>query len=1417
MLTRAELHDELAKLSRAMEPAEIDALVGMDVLPVRSVDAAGYPTFALTLLVDALAIRGAGDLDEVRRRAAAFRAAYEGETAGLERAHRELRRALAERAVLGELHRMLPVMEWVALETLRGDARLEWRIRQAIQEITALTASDRYRDESFTPVYGGADLGPSRPTPSPPHVPPAAPARPGTARTTSGVQRVTDEHRLEPPPLQPVLDEPRSAQNTRLGGIPAAADSDEAPPDVPRVAAEPYALGPEDRHPPGYRRERPSRMPVLRPPEAAPAPAPSPSPPPITAEPPMLFEDTETFVGRSLVEPIPAASLDGTDFDLDGDPVTTSREAVRGPVDVTEEHPSAERASANGSAAFRALHERAGEARPAAPRPASALEHARMAAMARGREPRHPTRAAHPVPMPDESGPGVGSDEAGAGGAQAVGERDAGDTSRRTAASPVAAEPASATELPAEPERVTSMWHLPEPVLPTSGHLEHPRSTSPGASGGYASPPLDDLGGSLAQLGPPDPVSAFGGVSSGSATRLERPPLASNPLRNVETSEDRRRSEAMTPEVPLRPGRSVPESPAHPGPAAGFAGDEETQRIASEPAQELRPGAPAPRSSGSASESSEGSARRDTGHRVTGRGDTVARFARHTDLLVDPDGLGGAPTLRSPPIELANRRAPTPASVDIGSLARDPATAIARSEARLRVDPRDRGAQDELLALLGTSDPEVARSAFAVVEPALRSDPGRAEALFGALVVMAGRHADSAERVRCLVDAGTLATHVLGDDRQGFELFVEAMKLAPEEPAVVRHASEHAERRGWWAEFVAAAEVGAAEATRSSRKVALCRLAARAAREHLGDDQRCIAIYEALLDSGVYDEDAVAALVDIYTTHGRAGDTLVMLLKCADLVDGPEKVERITHAADLCVEELNDPERALAIYEQALDANAMPGVVSRYVALAVRSSRQRRALAYLAPDDGRFESRMERARVAREVFEDDELERVALAEAFDAPDADFVPVGLALADAYRRCGDHGAESRTLEAVLEAVPRGSDRVNVIRRLAAVYVADETRTGGTERAIALYNDALESGVFDDKLIHALVSLLRASGQTDRVVDVLRTAARRAGGAHAVPYLRQLTRVVNDAVADDGIALDLLEEAADASGRDADVLLQLAARCRRVGDDLSEMAALEQAVEQEEGATAPTVLARLAELELSRPRGAARAVELVHQVLDLDPLPEELEAQLATLMPVLVDKAQDFVLELRWVERAARRARTPREAVPLLLRVVELQELVGTEGDYRVRTTESALGTANEAGASAEVRAELQLAAARAKMSVGHWNSAVQHASDCARAFLRVAPGASRCFEATALVAELAELVIDERPALEVLQEAAATGLPAHRAALGRALVKLERWNEAITVLENLIDQVDPRSGLSERLASDLEVARSNVGGG
>ena len=1375
-LTRDELLDEARLLGRACDVVELDTLEQMRLVPavIEAEELLGYPLMSLIQVIDAAMIHDPRVLDEMRRRARVFEAALAGDAASLTAAYREVRQTLAARAVLGELHRMLPVMEWGALETLRGDARLEWRLRQALSELSTVMATDRFRDQTRTPVAGVRPVGGK----SPIWQRAAAEARRrgddlAFSGAKTGVHAPTPHagvHRQSG--ADPDLRAVRPASGGRVAAVGSTGEQ-------AAVAAERVAAF-------GSTGER-ATVPAGR----------------------------VAAVGSTGERVAVAADRGIEDAGGAVPPVSESakpeREAPRAAVRPGGSSRAEERAADAARSAFPRLSATPADATPAPLRTEQTMGYRAQDSGARELGPDEDTETFTSSRVDEQ-----------------FLERDETNPSMRSRLVDEAVDPGvdSSPTAPIDPR--TTVQRLPSKVQAKVRAEDD--SDNPGKTSHRLPTPRPDTGDTDAVRAPDSPVIGAPGVRTtrlggtnryaavdarpmdtddGSAasffdsrenTRVGRRPPAVTPIEPADASASRRQT-AQNDEAAEETSE---EAPPH-------------QRTTSKPA--LVGLEPEQRAAGRVVFPSGNVDGVDWFDAAMPEPPPPAKPTRRGPGLIDDDSLRSF-TGRAVPIELPVERHESgdlESIADIESLLRDPETALRDCEERLRNDPGDRRAQSVLLALVGATDRVMARRAWKILERPLRSEekPGR---LLGALVLMGEMDPEVSLRLGCLEEAAAIAEQRLGDHRQAFDLLMRIIRIAPLAEPPFERACALAEAFGWWENLTQELERGAKASQDEAAIRTLTRRAAELARDRLGENSRAAGLWHSLVDRNIYDEDAVTALIGHYAGTGRSAETLLLLLRCAEIATGEEeRAERLARAADLCVEELNDPPRALEIYEQAMSDGGHADIRARYVDLAMRTNLVPRALDFLtrAADD-KFDRALERARIAREEFDSPELEIEALDAAYRTPGARKIEAGFALSGAQRRLGRSEEEIETLHTMLGTARSDDEYVAVVKRLAGTY-AD--RPDGAIHAIRVYSDAFEERRYDANIVHALASLLKASGRVDELLGLYaRSAEDTEDPEERAGYYRAAARVAAEMVDDAEHGISILEQAADRTDGDPEVLCRLAKRFREVGDTLSEMAALEQVTEQGPERLSAAEVARLAELQVARPRGLSRAAELLFGLLDRDDIDSATESKIGFVLPRVARGSGRLDLELKWLFRTVERAATANEAVVLWKRIIAVQAESGADPSMRVEAIERALACAKDVKVSGVDMAMLELDAARAKAGVGHWNTAMEHAIEAATTFLERKPSSQEALDAVTQVAELSATVIDERPALALLRTAATTGDVRMVDLYAQACVRHARWTEAISPLQLLLDHLDEDDDREQRVRveEDLSRALQHLGG-
>lgn len=1272
LLNLEQIVEEAVALRCNVQEVQVRRWADLGLLPcVGEGEALRFPLTALPLLSELA--RGDGDTADVQRRADLYAAAAAGLAPAFDSAFEELRQHIDERSVLGELHRMLPVLEPAALATLRGEARLEWRMRQALRELSRLLA--------------GTDVGTSgsRPAVSPEVASPAEELDPAATRTATGPRR---------------LDDPTTTQKTAAAMPDLTAEHDEAT---------------AGRRPTPTPRPTTSDTVVPRAFDADATVEVEPEP-----ERPTIRSAPHAAIGRHGEPPAPTVEFDvlRRDADEPAFPGTPAIEDGVGEGQDSEETLPSPRAAAPARSASGAAGMRPSQEAPGLKHEFSALRAAVESARRR---------------MVAESG----SAQARTPGEEVLDARRAGSTGARhaetsgvfDAATYQAPDEMSSSELPKVPS-LQPAHDLAETDEPRAmGAARRPTNTSR-----YQSPEGGGAGSSRADVDE-EPVSVprltpTTGRERSVGQRIVEP---GNPYRRAADAPDlasRRATDVLQ--------RSMRNQPTTPHEIPQQMRDHQTASA---------PGAGRPRGAETVPAEAPDAGDDD--------GDPADWGVFGEELTGDFEALAE---------ELDALEDPRPADANL----------------------------DELLATLGASDREAAYRAWARVAPVLRSgdDPG---ALLGALLLMAELEPVPSEAVAFQLEAADVAAERLFDTRQAFEILAGVVRQNPSHESAFERAAALAEAYGLWAPWYETLEAVVAAAPDVSSLAPVVVAAAAIAREHLQDDDRAEALYERLLDAGVAHPEAVRFLSGRYQARGQHREALELLLSLADVQPADADDLALRSAAEVAAHDLGNADRALDIYEQALlMTGAGSGLREDYVRLARELGASTRGIDFLGGSaaGSPVDRALEKARIALDEFDAADAAIAALQAALPDVGSRRIEVVRELVRIELRRGDAARAAENVEGMLRRADEPAARAELTLLMDEV---EEHRGASQEHRAARLRAAVEQGVDDVRVVERLGALWAESGQWDASLDLFALAADRAveRPEEQREWLRRAAWIAADRIADDDAALGFLEEAVTASSGDAEVLYAMAIRCRQTRDRLSEMAALERIVAQGDlRALPPVELARLAELQVARPRGAARSAELLELLLELDELDDDTRDAVDRLLPRIAESSGRHDLHLRWLQRQVKRAASPAEAVVLWKLVVELQDRAEVPQGERVHAVEEALRCAEQTGVSERERAPLHLRAAHARAALAQWDAALAHALRATALFVDTVPGSTQAFRALTVLERVSRDVRDDSEAFRALTVGAEQGGVRERLLLARAAVRTERWSLAIPVLESLV---------------------------
>ena len=401
------------------------------------------------------------------------------------------------------------------------------------------------------------------------------------------------------------------------------------------------------------------------------------------------------------------------------------------------------------------------------------------------------------------------------------------------------------------------------------------------------------------------------------------------------------------------------------------------------------------------------------------------------------------------------------------------------------------------------------------------------------------------------------------------------------------------------------------------------RRAARVALDALGDHDRAIVLYLALLDDSPQDEEAIEKLGAMYLAHGRTGELLSLRQRqVATAVDPSQRAELRLEVARLqaslgngadAVETLRanlaeDPrhEPTVAALTTLLDAEGRMPELRDLLA----DQAQRAEQAGEAPRAAELWSRA--AKVAEQRLRD-----VHAAETYHARvvAAEARPASLdALARLATARGDSAAAAAWLEKLIEATEPAA-RVAAMLRLADALV----QSGQAERAAERLAHALSEQPKEETLRDRLATLYREQQAWSRLADLVAASAEHAPDKAArMARLLEAAALFTGRCAQPELAVPLLEQASDLAPEDPTVRLELAgtlASARRFDDARAILQAMIDGFGGRRPKERAPVHYQVARLELAMGNRARALVEL-DTATRVDPQNPEILRTLAEL---------------------------------------------------------------------------------------------------------------------------------------------------------------------------------------------------------
>lgn len=249
---RSGLTEEFGKLRRDLSPSLLNSLLLAGLVPAEEGQgvASRFTALAIVPILQAQASSQPFEDERLPREARPFLEMQRGVRAAASLCIQRVEQTLVRCASLGTLSSMLSQWDAATLESLRGDARLEWRLTQLLDWLRTEAASAAA--PAAKAAVGASLSGPGWSAPSVPSLSPvygaATPARPAASVSASFAERLAR--------ISAAVGKPLPASSTPAAALPTEAVASTAPAFAPAVP-QPKSAAPIPR-------PLPKRQPVER-------------------------------------------------------------------------------------------------------------------------------------------------------------------------------------------------------------------------------------------------------------------------------------------------------------------------------------------------------------------------------------------------------------------------------------------------------------------------------------------------------------------------------------------------------------------------------------------------------------------------------------------------------------------------------------------------------------------------------------------------------------------------------------------------------------------------------------------------------------------------------------------------------------------------------------------------------------------------------------------------------------------------------------------------------------------------------------------------------------------------------------------------------------------------------------------------
>jgi tetratricopeptide (TPR) repeat protein len=391
-----------------------------------------------------------------------------------------------------------------------------------------------------------------------------------------------------------------------------------------------------------------------------------------------------------------------------------------------------------------------------------------------------------------------------------------------------------------------------------------------------------------------------------------------------------------------------------------------------------------------------------------------------------------------------------------------------------------------------------------------------ADALDGALE-RGGEELPAATRTELWVKLAEWRRDKLSQAAKAEDAYAKALAIDPENVEVLRALEDIRRAPGRERELVHTLRTRARLETDLETKRTLLREAKALAEGPVGDRELAEAMLRDLLNE---DEGDLWALEELAKLRGAAGDdaeVVTLLLKRAELVsDGSQALALRHQAARVLVEKLKDAARAMALYEEILDAEPSDAEAATALRALYSEAGKHKELAKLltrlidvaSSAEERSRLRVELARIQSERFKapDDAVETLRAILDEEPGHAEAV---LTLSQLYEQTGRDSELADLLKAQLDAARERGDQAAELTLLVRLGEVEEGRLGDVAAAVATYGQVLERDGSHRGALEAVARIGEKRGEWERASSALTKLVDLASDVDGVPWALKLAQ--------------------------------------------------------------------------------------------------------------------------------------------------------------------------------------------------------------------------------------------------------------------------------------------------------------------